>query len=281
MLPVTVYTPESPVRHPWKAVRELLASLKAGRELAWRLFLRDLSAQYRQTYFGYIWAILPPLVASLTFIFLQNQGIVKIEGTNIPYSAFAMMGTLLWQTFVDSILSPINSVLNAKAVLAKINLPREAILVSGLYMVAFNIVIRLVLVGAVMAIWGIVPGPTLLLLPLALLSLMACGFAVGLALVPLGALYGDVAKGIPILAQFWMLLTPVIYPVRTDGLAGSLATWNPVSPLIVTARETLSGLDFTQFPAFCLVTAISLLLCFLGLLGFRITMPILIERMGG
>ena len=74
-LAVNVYTPESPLRHPGRLLRALLRDLLAARELAWRLFVRDLSANYRQTYLGYIWAFLPPLLASATFIFLQSQGI--------------------------------------------------------------------------------------------------------------------------------------------------------------------------------------------------------------
>lgn len=280
-LPVTVYTPESPLRHPGQFLRAMLRDILASRELAWRLFVRDTSAQYRQTYLGYVWAFLPPLVASATFIFLQSQGIVQITGTTIPYAAFAMMGTLLWQVFVDAMQSPIAAVQGAKPMLAKINFPREAILMAGLYMVLFNFLIRMVLLAAVMAVWRVKPDAGLLLFPLAAVGLLACGFAVGLALLPVGTLYGDVGRGIGIVAQFWMLLTPVVYPARTEGLAGWLATWNPVAPVLTTAREALSGLPFTHLPAFIGVSLIALLFCFLGLLAFRLVMPILIERMGG
>lgn len=280
-LPVTIYTTESPLRHPVRLVRSMIRDLQASRELAWRLFIRDMSAQYRQTYLGYIWAFLPPLVASATFIFLESQGIVQIAGTTVPYAAFAMMGTLLWQVFVDAIQSPITAVQSAKAMLAKINFPREAILMAGLYMVVFNFLIRLVLLAVVMIVWRVKPDAGLLLFPVAAASLLACGFAVGMALLPLGTLYGDVGRGISIVSQFWMLLTPVVYPARTQGIAGWLATWNPVSPILTTAREALTGVSFTHLPAFIGISLAATLLCFLGLLAYRLVMPILIERMGG
>jgi lipopolysaccharide transport system permease protein len=279
-LSLRVYTPDSAIRNPGALVRGLIRDIQAGRELAWRLFVRDLSAQYRQTFLGYIWAFLPPLVASLTFIFLQSQGITRIE-TSIPYVAFAMMGTLLWQTFVDAIQSPLNSIQSAKAMLAKINFPREALLLGGLYMVGFNFLIRLVLLIVVMAIWKVAPGPGLMVFPFAMLGLALCGFAVGMLILPIGTLYGDVGKSVPIAAQFWMLLTPVVYPARTEGLAGWLATWNPISPLITTARESLGGGNLTQLNEAGIVMACALLISFLGLLAFRIVMPKLIERMGG
>lgn len=280
-LPTRVYSPEPAIQHPAILIADLWRDIQAGRELAWRLFTRDVKAQYRQTYLGYIWALLPPLVASMTFIFLQSQGITNIEGTGIPFPAFAMMGTLLWQTFVDSMQSPLTAVNGAKPMLAKINFPREAILMSGLYMVGFNFLIRLVLLVAVMAIWQVVPGTTLLLFPLVMLGLLLCGFAIGLALIPIGGLYGDVGRGIPIIAQFWMLLTPVVYPARSEGLAGWLATWNPISPLIVTARATLTGQTLDQLPAAILVSVLALFVSLLGLFAFRLIMPHLIARMGG
>ena len=280
-LPVRVYSRDPLLGHPATLIKNISKDLWAGREIAWRLFLRDLSAQYRQTYFGYVWAFLPPLVASLTFIFLNSQGIVKIDSGGIPYPAFAMMGTLLWQVFVDAMINPPQALTAAKPMLSKINFPREAILIGGLYMVIFNFLIRLLLVAAVMLWWGIIPSATILFFPVAMAALLLCGFCIGLALSPLAGLYGDVARAIPIVASFWMLLTPVVYPARTEGLAGILATWNPVSPLITTARESLTGMDLTLLAPFVIVTACALTATLIGLVGFRIAMPHLIARMGG
>ena len=276
-----VYSPEALLQHPWKMLKAIAADVWAGRELAWRLFLRDLRAGTRQTYLGYIWLFLPPLVASFTFIFLQSQGITNIEGTGIAYPAFAMMGTLLWQVFVDSMQSPLQSFGAAKSMLVKINFPREAVLVGGLYMVIFNLFIRLVLVIAVMVWWQVPVNQTALFFPVAMAALMAAGFAIGLALLPISSLYGDVSRVVPIVSGFWMLLTPVVYPPRTEGLAGWLATWNPVSPLIITARETLTAQPLSMLGPFFIVFACSLVVIFLGLVGFRIAMPHLIARMGG
>ena len=280
-LPVRVYTPEPAMQHPAVMLRELWGDLKAGRELAWRLFVRDLSAQYRATWLGYFWAFVPPLVSSVTFIFLQSQGIVKIEGTGIPYAAFAMMGTLLWQTFVDAINAPLNAVAAARPMLAKINFPREAILVAALYTLLFNFAIRLLLMVAVMAVWKVVPDGGLVMFPVAVSSLVACGFACGLVILPVGTLYGDVGRAVGIVAQFLMLLTPVVYPARTTGLAGWLATWNPISPVLTTARDSLTGQNFTHLPAFWAVTAVAVVVTIAGLIAYRLVMPRLIERMGG
>jgi lipopolysaccharide transport system permease protein len=240
-----------------------------------------LSGQYRQSFLGYIWAFLPPLTASITFIFLHSSGIVNIKSTGISYAAFAMMGTLLWQVFVDAMNCPTGALNSARAMLTKINFPREAILVSGIYMVAFNFLVRLVLLIGVMVFWKISVSRTLGFFPVASIGLFLAGFSIGLILAPIGFLYTDIGRGLSIVTRFWMLLTPVIYPPQTSGLAGFLSTWNPVSPLITTARECLTAQHLTLLPAFWIVTACAVVATFLGLVLYRLAMPHLIVRMGG
>jgi lipopolysaccharide transport system permease protein len=46
---ITIYTPDSPIRHPARMLHDMFRDLFSGRELAWQLALRDIRAQYRQT----------------------------------------------------------------------------------------------------------------------------------------------------------------------------------------------------------------------------------------
>src|SRR5262245_23299892 len=109
-LPTTVYTPESPLRRPRALLASMIQDLLASRELAWRLFVRDTRARYRDSLLGYLWVFIPPLVASLPFIFLNAQGVIKIGDTPLPYGADAMIGTLPWQDFLDALNLPAQTV---------------------------------------------------------------------------------------------------------------------------------------------------------------------------
>ena len=278
---VRIYSPESLLSRPGVMILEMFSDLWKGGELAWRLFLRDVSAQYRQSYLGYIWAFLPPLISSLTFVFLNSQGLFSTGKTGLPYAAFAMIGTLLWQVFVDALNAPVNALQSSKSMLAKINFPRESLLVAGIAMVLFNFLVRLVLLVGVLVFFHVRPDAGLIFFPIAILALIFCGTACGLAVAPLGALYGDIGRAIPLFTSFWMLLTPVVYPAHTSGLAGWLATWNPVSPLIMVARHSLTGDSLSPLTPFFCVFSASLLVLLAGWISFRIAMPHLIARMGG
>jgi lipopolysaccharide transport system permease protein len=279
-LPCTVYSPESPLRDFLRLLRAMFRDIGASRELTWRLFVRDTRAQYRQGLLGYIWAFIPPIAASVPFAFLNAQGVVSISGVYVPYPAYALVGTVLWQVFADSMASPVKTVIAAKAVLTRINLPREAILLAGMGQVALSFLIRLFLLGAAFMWYGITPPPAGVLFPLGACGLMLVGFAIGLLLVPLGLLYSDVQEAIPIVGTFLMLLTPVVYPLPASGIVSKLARWNPLTPLVVVTRESITTGDLSLLQPCLTVMTGALAITFLGWIIYRVALPHVLARVG-
>ncbi len=256
--------------------RDLIAS----RELAWRLFIRDISAQYRQSILGYVWVFIPPLAASLPFVYLNSQGVVKIGDTPIPYAAYAIIGTTIWQVFADALNAPLRAVLGARAMLSRINLPREAILLSAFAQVCMGFLVRLVLLAGVFAWFRLVPPASAVLFPLGILSLILLGFFIGLLVTPLGILYRDVQLTLPIFAMFLMLLTPVLYPVPQSGMAATIAQFSPLTTLVVTTRDWLTLGNTTHVGAFVAVSLTAAVLLGLVWVMFRVATPHLVARLG-
>jgi homopolymeric O-antigen transport system permease protein len=277
---VTVYTPESPLRHPSKFARDMISDLWSSRELAWRLFVRDLRAQYRTSLLGYVWVFLPPLVASLPFVYLNSAGVIRIGNIPIPYAAYAMVSAIIWQTFVDALNSPLRSVNAARAMLTRINFPREAILLSGLMQVGFAFVVRLVLVIGVFAAFALKPPATSPLFLVGMISIALTGFMIGLVLTPIGVLYGDVQHSLPIASTFLMLITPVLYPVPSSGLGATVASLNPLTPLITTTRDWLTTGAAVQQIAFLVVSGVTVTLLLLAWVLYRLALPHVVARLG-
>jgi lipopolysaccharide transport system permease protein len=268
-LPVVVYSPESQIRRPGVLLRQMFLDLLAARELAWRLFVRNTSAQYRQSL----------IVTTFMFVFLTTQQILNIGKTDIPYPAYVMIGTLLWQVFVDSLNSPLRQIITSKSMLAKINFPREALVMAGLYEVIFNLAIRMILLLGVFFWFRITPPSSILLAPLGIVVLMILGTAIGVILSPLGALYDDIGRGLTIVTSLWFFLTPVVYPAPSRWPFSLLAWLNPVTPLIVTTRDWLASGSAANPLAFIVVSVIAFILLLIGWMLFRLAMPHLVERM--
>ena len=278
--PVTVYTPESPLRQPRQFVRGMISDLWASRELAWRLFVRDVSAQYRTSLLGYAWVFLPPLVASVPFVYLNSAGVIRMGSTPIPYAAYAIVGAIIWQTFVDALNSPLRSVNAARSMLTRINFPREAILLSGLMQVGFTFIVRLALVIAVFAAFALKPPSTTPLFLLGMMSVALTGFMIGLIVTPFGVLYGDVQHSLPIASTFLMLITPVLYPVPSSGLGARVASLNPLTPLVTATRDWLTTGAAIQHTAFLVVSIVTATLLLFGWVLYRLALPHLVARLG-
>jgi lipopolysaccharide transport system permease protein len=278
-LPEIVYTPASALGNPGQLLRAMVSDLTRSRELAWRLAVRDISAQYRQSFLGLLWLFILPLLNTLVWVFIHAIGVVKISTTDIPYPVYVFTGSVLWSILVDAINAPLQQTTASKAMLSKLRFPPEALIVSGLYQTAFNAVIKVVILLAVLPFFGIALGQHLLLFPFALTSLLLLGTAFGLLLTPVGLLYNDVQKGLALLLQFLMYLTPVVFAMPKDGVAAIVYGLNPFTPPILTGRAWLTGLPADHWMAFVAVNLLALLILVAMWVVYRLAMPILIERM--
>lgn len=277
---VQIYTPESPLHNPMRLARDMLQDLLASRELAWQLARRDIKAQYRQTALGLLWVFILPLANTAVWLFIQGSGIVALEPTALPYPVYVLTGTILWAIFMDAVNAPLQQTIAAKPMLAKIKFPYEALVLSGIGQVLFNAVIKVgVLLGALL-LMGIMPGWGLVFLPLAVLSLTLAGTAIGLLVTPVGILYADVGKGLPLVMQFLMYLTPVVLPMPNSGWAAGIFAWNPLTPLILIGRDLLTGFAPAHLEAFILVNAVMSVLLGVMWVIYRVALSIFVERIG-
>ena len=279
-MPRVVYTPESHLRYPAQLIRQMITDLMSSRELAWRLMVRDISAQYRQSFLGIAWAIIPAMVTAAIFTFAKSRGIVSIGATDLPYPAYVVFSTTLWLTFVESLNGPVQAVTRAKQMLAKINFPREALILAKLGEVGFNFGFKLLLIVGLFLWFHIPVGWSVLIAPVALLHLIVLGTAIGTFLAPMGALYQDFSKGLTVVTGLWLLLTPVVYPVpQSGGIMGTIVKLNPVTPLLVTTRELATTGIISDPQGFWIASLIAGVGLILAWLFYRLAMPFVVERM--
>jgi lipopolysaccharide transport system permease protein len=277
--PVMVYTPESQIRKPRQLIRSMWLDLKASKELAWRLFVRDISSQYRQSLFGILWAFIPPLITSAVFIFLQMRNIVNFGETDIPYPVYVIISTILWQLFTESLNAPLKSVIASKPLLVKIRFPREALIVSAFYSTLFNLAIKLILLGIIFIIFQVQPNWGWLFAFIPIFMLILLGICLGLLLTPLGMLYSDIGTSLPIVTQLFFFLTPVVYPPPESFPFSLIAYINPVSPFLIAARDLLTkGMLFNLVPL-VVVSLLTILVLIIAWVVYRLAIPIIIERL--
>lgn len=275
----TIYNAQPALARPVQFARGMWADLLAARELAWRLFLRDLKAKYRQSILGYFWVLFPPLALTGSFLLMQKSFLLNVGVMPVPYAIYALTGMVFWQTFADAVTTPLRIVSSSKSMLVKLNFPRESLILAGMLEVGFTFLVRVAILAVCLAIFGILPPSAILALPLAFLGVLLAGTMIGVLLTPAGVLFQDFSQGLPLILSFALICTPVAYAHKGNTLMGLLNTFNPATYLIDFGRGTLLATGLPWGP-FTLIVGATLLLLGMGWVLYRISLPHLIARIG-
>tara|TARA_B100001167_G_scaffold105484_1_gene64509 strand:+ start:14999 stop:15835 length:837 start_codon:yes stop_codon:yes gene_type:complete len=247
--------------------------------LAKQLAVRDIKASYRQSILGILWMFVNPITTALVWIFLNNSGTVKITDTGMPYPVFAFTGTLLWSLIIEAINTPAQSTRSGMGMMSKVNFPKEALIISGLFKMIFDTLAKIALLIIFLVMYEIHFTWYLILVPFVMLGSIFFGIVIGLFITPFSLLYSDISRFISLGLRFLMYATPVVYAIpKEESFIRTAMLLNPFTPLLQTMRELVTGQELTMLPYFIGVLAVSLLISLAGLFFYRISIPIIIER---
>ena len=246
-----------------------LRELWGYRELIYFLTWRDIKVRYKQTALGVAWAILQPLALMAVFTLLFGR-LAKIPSEGIPYPLFAYAGLVPWQIFSRALNETTASLVKDYRLVAKVYFPRVIIPLSTTlatmldFMIAFGVLVILML------IYGVAPGPALMILPFFILLMFVTALGIGLWLSALNVQYRDVGFTIPFLTQFLLFLTPVVYPSSmVPEKFRMIYALNPMAGVIDGFRWSLFGVGKGLSFILLVSALIALALFFGGIVWFR------------
>lgn len=277
-LQALTHTAESGLRRPTHFVSRLLHDLHSCRHVAWEMFRRDLTSQYRQSMLGVFLMLVPAITATTGAIVFQQAKLINVGDVAIPYPIFVLCGTMLWTTFTEALSGPIDGLMAEQALLSRANIPPEAVVISRVGQVFFNFAAKLLVIVLAATCYRVHVPRTMVLAPLGLVLLVALGTAIGLMLAPINLLYRDVSRAVGMVTSVWFFITPIIFTTRGHGLLDGLVTLNPVTALLVTTRE-LAFRGVISMPwGFAVMATLTLVLLGFGMILYRVAMPIVIDR---
>ncbi|MBX2931819.1 MAG: ABC transporter permease [Chitinophagaceae bacterium] len=261
-----------------KIIKDSLNGYAKSFYLAKQLASRDIKALYRQSLLGFFWAIAPVIMNAAVWIFLQSTGTVRLSDTGIPYPVFVILGTTFWILISECLLLPTETINANKSIITKINFHKEALITLGILKLGFNLLIKLGLVVVFLCIFKILPSASILFFIPVLLFTVIAFVSIGTIISPIGVLYNDIGKALPIAMQLLMYVTPVVYAVPKSGIMKLLMSWNPLSYIIINIRNSLTG-GSVDVLFIVLLGIAAIVLALIAMLIYRIAMPVITERM--
>jgi lipopolysaccharide transport system permease protein len=233
--PLTLIAPDRPAGAAgWR-------DLWAFRELLYFLVWRDLKVRYKQTVFGAAWALLQPLATMVVFAVFFGR-LAQMPSDGVPYPLFAYAALVPWTYFASALTTGALSLVGSQHLISKVFFPRLLIPLASVITPLFDALIALALMVLLLPWYGY--GARMEMLALPLFAVLMAGTALGgaLWLAALNVKYRDVRYVLPFFVQFWLFLTPVIYPASLVPEPWRFAYGlNPMATVVEGFRWSLVG----------------------------------------
>jgi lipopolysaccharide transport system permease protein len=261
--PVTEIVPS----RGWVSLR--LRELWEYRELLYFLTWRDIKVRYKQTVLGAAWAILQPFLNMVVFS-LFIGGLAKMPSDDIPYPIFNFTGLVPWTFFAYGLAQSSNSLVGNAQLIKKVFFPRLVVPIASVLSGLVDFALAFLVLLAMMVVYGYWPTANIIWLPLLLLLTFVTALGVGLWLSALNVEYRDIRYVIPFLTQFWMFISPVVYPSSLlDEPWRTIYAVNPMVGVLEGFRWALLGKGTAPGPMIGLSVVVSIVLLVTGGFYFR------------
>jgi ABC-2 type transport system permease protein len=213
-------------------------------DLAVMLAYTDWKLRFFGSVLGYFWSLLRPLLL-FSVLYLVFSQVVDVSGDVKDYPVQLLIGVILFTFWGEVTGGSVTSVVDRETLVRKIAFPRAVIPLSVALGAAFNLFLNLLVLGAFLAIAGVEPQWTWILVPFPLLVLVLFAVGVSLMLSSLYVSFRDVKPIWEVILQALFYATPVIYPIevmaeKSESVA-HIALMNPVATVIQETRHMVLG----------------------------------------
>jgi lipopolysaccharide transport system permease protein len=194
---------------PGRTERHYWLDLWRYRELFQVLAWRDLSARYRQTAIGVVWAVIRPLLAVLVFTIIFGRIAGLPSDGAAPYPLMVFAGILPWSFVSTGLADASNSLVYQAHLISKVYFPRLIIPLATIVVAFADFLINFLLLFGLFAWYGFVPGWRLAFLPAFMILAGLVSIGPALWITALNVRYRDFRYIIPFIIQFGLYVSPV------------------------------------------------------------------------
>lgn len=240
------------------------------KDLFWQLTLRDIKAKYKQSYLGYSWVILVPLI-NLTVLSIVFTFVFKVPTGPVPYPVYLFTALVPWLFMQNAIVAATSSILSNASLVTKIFLPREILPLSAIASKLVDLFLTAIILGFFMFIFRVPFQATIIFVPLIILIQLMLITGISFILSSSNVFYRDIEHAIGVILSVWMYLTPVVY--SPDLIPPNLKIFfylNPMSGIIDAYRATILYGVVPIWPAFLYSIIFSISVFTLGYYYFKI-----------
>lgn len=221
---------------------------------------RELKVKYRETFLGYLWSMLNPLLSMLVISFVFSH-LVK----NIPnYHLYVLSGVLLWSMSNVSLQVGTQSIVNSAYLLRKIKLPIWIFPMIPLGSALVNMVLSLVPYTVLFLMADQSLPSTWYLMPIVIVCFVIFVGGISLILSCLNVFFRDIQHVLEPVLSLVFYATPIIYDRRGSNIpsyVSDILGLNPFTHFVEVFRSSIlrgSSIEGKQIAIILVLPIVSL-----------------------
>lgn len=243
------------------------------------LVLRDLQRQYTKFRLGYLWSLLEPLGMSLVlwlvFSVLLGERALGLQ----PYLLFLSVAILPWWWFLKSVNSSTKIFRRTRGELAFTSLPPQIWVLRTVLSSMIEFIFSLPVILLAVIVTRDLPGPWIILFPVAVILQFILLYGVGLLVSSLSIVIPDIARIVKIILRAMFYLSPILYSISNiPEKLHIVAAFNPLVGILGLYR--IGWWPEEHVSPWALVISLSVAAAFLiaGIVTFRSLKPRILKE---
>jgi len=223
-------------------LKNYILEMLKRKDLLVYLVISGLKAQTRNTWLGYAWWILDPLLMGAVYFWLRVV-ILNMEGEGIGalgIGAFLIIGLVGFKWIRSGITGAASSVHGKAGIITQVYLPKAIFPFGTSLTEMINFSFSLLVVAFFLAYYGLMPGITILYLPVIMAVQFMFVSAIGLVLAYVCTFVRDLENLLSHLMRVLFYASPVIWETgRLPEEYSYIVDANPISTFLMGYREVL------------------------------------------
>jgi ABC-type polysaccharide/polyol phosphate export permease len=247
-------------------MKTYLNEILVRKDLLVYLVKAGLKAEHRNTFLGYFWWLLDPLLNLLMFYFLL---VIILERGGENFAVFLVIGLVAWRWTSSTINSSASAITKNTSIINQIYLPKAIFPITKSFSQLINFSFGMIIVAIFLIAFGVIPSWQIIYLPLIILIQLLFLLALSLFISYICVFIRDLENVISIFVRVMFYASPVIW----DGgrLRNTEYSWivdyNPFAYILDAYRDILMYQNIPNVPVLLSIGLCSLL-AIIGLLFY-------------
>lgn len=218
-------------------MRKYLYEIRKRKDLLIYLVKSGLKADHRNSYLGYFWWLLDPLLNVLVYYFLI---VIVLGRGGENYAVYLVIGLVSWRWTSTTVNSSAKAILRHSSIINQVYLPKVVFPMTVSFTQLINFSFGLIVVGLFLIFFGIMPGWQIIYLPLILIIQLLFLLAISLFVAYICVFVRDIDNILSHIIRIVFYASPIIWEGSRLPVEYSWVTLiNPVAIIVNAYRDVL------------------------------------------